>query len=135
MSFLVQKFGGTSVGDLDRIRDVAAKIKAARDADHRLVVVVSAMGGETDRLTDLARSITGTPNPRELDVLLSTGDRIGFGGGEARAGSDDQTGVYAGQAPSFPVPSWAYRPPKPDTSHFGSARLNAATSSAVRARP
>ncbi|MDX1529151.1 MAG: aspartate kinase, partial [Gammaproteobacteria bacterium] len=70
MAFLVQKFGGTSVGDLDRIRNVASKVKAARDQGHWLVVVVSAMGGETNRLVDLARSITPNPLPREMDVLL-----------------------------------------------------------------
>ncbi len=76
MSLLVQKFGGTSVGDLDCIRNVAAKIKAARDAEHRIVAVVSAMGGETNRLADLAESIARTPSPRELDVLLSTGEQV-----------------------------------------------------------
>ena len=76
MAFLVQKFGGTSVGDLDRIRNVAAKVKAARDQGHWLVVVVSAMGGETNRLVDLARSITPNPLPREMDVLLSTGEQV-----------------------------------------------------------
>ena len=76
MSLLVQKFGGTSIGDLDRIRDVAAKVATARDLDHRIVVVVSAMGDETDRLADLAGSITSTPSPRELDVLLSTGEQV-----------------------------------------------------------
>ncbi len=76
MAFLVQKFGGTSVGDLDRIRNVAAKVKTARDQGHWLVVVVSAMGGETNRLVDLARSITPNPLPREMDVLLSTGEQV-----------------------------------------------------------
>jgi len=76
VSFLVQKFGGTSVGDLDRIRNVAAKVKAARDQGHRIVVVVSAMGGETNRLVDLARSINPKPLPREMDVLLSTGEQV-----------------------------------------------------------
>ena len=76
MSLFVQKFGGTSIGDLDRIRDVAAKVATARDSDHRIVVVVSAMGDETDRLADLAGSITSTPSPRELDVLLSTGEQV-----------------------------------------------------------
>ncbi len=76
MSFLVQKFGGTSVGDLDRIRNVAVKVKAARDQGHQIVVVVSAMGGETNRLLDLARTITPRPVPREMDVLLSTGEQV-----------------------------------------------------------
>ncbi len=76
MSFLVQKFGGTSVGDLERIRNVAAKVKAACDEGHKIIVVVSAMGGETNRLVDLARSITPRPVPREMDVLLSTGEQV-----------------------------------------------------------
>ncbi|MDX1514224.1 MAG: aspartate kinase [Gammaproteobacteria bacterium] len=76
MSLIVQKFGGTSVGDLDRIRGVAAKVKAARDAGHRIVVVVSAMGGETNRLIDLAKSLSKKPSGREMDVLLSTGEQV-----------------------------------------------------------
>jgi aspartate kinase len=72
----VQKFGGTSVGDLDRIRNVAAKVKAARDQGHRIVTVASAMGGETNRLVDLARSLNPQPLPREMDVLLATGEQV-----------------------------------------------------------
>lgn len=78
MALLVQKFGGTSVGDLDRIDAVAAKLVAARQEGHRLVVVVSAMAGETDRLLGLAHRLCDRhrPNPRELDVLLATGEQI-----------------------------------------------------------
>lgn len=76
MSLIVQKFGGTSVGDLERIRGVAAKVMTTRDAGHQVVVVVSAMGGETNRLIDLAKSINPSPSGRELDVLMSTGEQV-----------------------------------------------------------
>ena len=76
MALLVQKFGGTSVGDLDRIRCVAEKIKNFRDQGHDIVVVVSAMSGETNRLVDMAAAIQAQPSRRELDVLLSTGEQV-----------------------------------------------------------
>ena len=76
MSLLVQKFGGTSVGDLDRIRSVASKVKSARDSGQNVVVVVSAMGGETNRLIELAKSLSKSPSGREMDVLLSTGEQV-----------------------------------------------------------
>ena len=76
MSLIVQKYGGTSVGSLDRIRAVAEKVMAVRGEGHRVVVVVSAMSGETNRLIDLARAIDPAPSPRELDVLLSTGEQV-----------------------------------------------------------
>ena len=76
MALIVQKFGGTSVGSLDRIAAVASRVVSARAGGDDVVVVVSAMGGETDRLLDLARSIQERPDPRELDVLLSTGEQV-----------------------------------------------------------
>ena len=76
MSLLVQKFGGTSVGSLERIARVAARVRRARERGDDVVVVVSAMSGETDRLLGLARSIQERPPPRELDVLLSTGEQV-----------------------------------------------------------
>jgi aspartate kinase len=76
VTLIVQKFGGTSVGDIDRIREVAAKVGATRACGHEVVVVVSAMSGETDRLIGLARQLTQRPNPRELDVLLATGEQV-----------------------------------------------------------
>jgi len=75
MPLIVQKYGGTSVGDLERIANVARKIAARKDQGHQMVVVVSAMAGETDRLIGMARKIYPTPNERELDVLLSTGEQ------------------------------------------------------------
>jgi aspartate kinase len=76
MSLIVQKYGGTSVGTADRIREVAKKIIDYRNQGHDLVVVVSAMSGETNRLIDLAKQLTDNPRGRELDVLLSTGEQV-----------------------------------------------------------
>ncbi len=76
MSLIVQKFGGTSVGSLERIAHVAARVGSARARGDDVVVVVSAMSGETDRLLGLARTVQSRPDPRELDVLLSTGEQV-----------------------------------------------------------
>jgi len=75
MALIVQKYGGTSVGSLDRIRNVAARIKRTRDAGNQVVAVVSAMSGITDGLITMAKDLAGTPSERELDVLLSTGEQ------------------------------------------------------------
>jgi aspartate kinase len=76
MSLLVQKFGGTSVGSVERIEAVADKLVTAHAAGHQLVVVLSAMSGETNRLIGLAKQIQDHPTPRELDVLVSTGEQV-----------------------------------------------------------
>ncbi len=76
MALLVQKFGGTSVGSIGRIQAVAEKVAVARSEGHDVVVVVSAMSGETNRLLGLAREISERPNSREMDVLLSTGEQV-----------------------------------------------------------
>ena len=76
MALLVQKFGGTSVGSAERIEHVAEKIAAAKSRGHRIVAVVSAMSGETDRLLKLARSVDPRPDPRELDQILATGEQV-----------------------------------------------------------
>jgi len=76
MSLIVQKFGGTSVGDIARIEQVADKIAGFRANGDDIVVVVSAMSGETNRLIELAKSLQDQPLPRELDVLLSTGEQV-----------------------------------------------------------
>lgn len=76
MALIVQKFGGTSVGNLERIQLVAEKIKFTRAQGHDVVVVVSAMGGETDRLINLAKSIHAQPDPREYAVLVATGEQV-----------------------------------------------------------
>ena len=79
MALIVQKFGGTSVGSVERITQVAEKIKAFKAQGHDLVIVVSAMSGETNRLIELARSISADPDPREMDVILSTGEQVTIG--------------------------------------------------------
>ena len=76
MALIVQKYGGTSVGDVERIENVAEKVITARDAGHDIVVVVSAMSGETNRLITLANQISEHPDPREMDVLISTGEQV-----------------------------------------------------------
>lgn len=76
MTLIVQKYGGSSVGNLDRIHHVAEKIIKAKTEGHDLVVVVSAMYGETDRLIQLANALTHFPEPREFDVLISTGEQV-----------------------------------------------------------
>jgi aspartate kinase len=76
MALIVQKYGGTSVADAPRIRHVADRVVANRQAGHDVVVVVSAMGDSTDDLIGLARQVTTEPPPRELDMLLTAGERI-----------------------------------------------------------
>ena len=76
MAVLVQKYGGTSVGDAASIRSVAERIVRTRDAGNEVAVVVSAMGKTTDELIALARSVAASPEPRELDLLLSTGELV-----------------------------------------------------------
>ena len=76
MALIVQKYGGTSVGSVERIRAVAEKVKSWHDRDNQVVVVVSAMSGETNRLIALAKEINPDPSPREMDVLLSTGEQV-----------------------------------------------------------
>ncbi|KAF7788040.1 aspartate kinase [Pseudoalteromonas rubra] len=76
MALIVQKFGGTSVGSIERIEAVADLVVKTRQAGHQVVVVLSAMSGETNRLINLARQIDTQPSPRELDVLLTTGEQV-----------------------------------------------------------
>lgn len=76
MALIVQKFGGTSVGTIERIEQVADKVARFRDDGHDIVVVVSAMSGETNRLIGLAHEIQDQPVPREMDVLVSTGEQV-----------------------------------------------------------
>ncbi|WP_304639716.1 aspartate kinase [Pseudomonas sp.] len=79
MALIVQKFGGTSVGSVERIRQVAEKVKGFRERGDDLVVVVSAMSGETNRLIALAREMQSEPDARELDVIISTGEQVTIG--------------------------------------------------------
>jgi aspartate kinase len=76
MALIVQKYGGTSVGSLERIQSVAEKIIVAKEQGHNVIVVLSAMTGETDRLIQLAKAIHEQPNPREYDMLVSTGEQV-----------------------------------------------------------
>lgn len=76
MTLIVQKYGGTSVGNIERIEQVAEKVISYRNRGHEVVVVVSAMSGETDRLLGLAKAVTPRPSLRELDVLLATGEQV-----------------------------------------------------------
>ena len=79
MSLIVQKYGGTSVGTPERIRAVARRVARYKSLGHQIVVVVSAMSGETNRLIGLAREIMAEPDPRELDVIVSTGEQVTIG--------------------------------------------------------
>ena len=76
MALIVQKYGGTSVGSIERIEKVAEKVKSFRDQGHDMVVVVSAMTGETNRLIELAKQVTPDPDKRELDQMVSTGEQV-----------------------------------------------------------
>ena len=91
---VVQKYGGTSVGSIERMKNVAARCLAAQRAGHRVAVVVSAMSGETNRLLELARQVHDDVNDREVDVIVSTGEQVSVGlvalairaaGGKARS--------------------------------------------------
>ena len=102
MGLVVQKYGGSSVSDAGRIRAVAERIVATRDAGHEVCVVVSAMGDSTDELLDLAQQVTAEPPARELDMLLTAGERISMAllamaiaelGHEARSFTGSQAGV------------------------------------------
>lgn len=79
MALIVQKYGGTSVGSVERIKNVANRVKKARNEGHDVVVVVSAMSGETNRLVALANQMQEFPDPRELDVVLATGEQVTIG--------------------------------------------------------
>ena len=79
MPLVVQKFGGTSVGSIERIKNVAKRVKKAVEEGNRVIVVSSAMSGETDRLLTLTREISNRPDPREVDQVVSTGEQVAIG--------------------------------------------------------
>ena len=79
MALIVQKYGGTSVGSTERIRNVARRVARFHRQGHHLVVVVSAMAGETNRLLGLAKELSSDPNPRELDVVAASGEQVTMG--------------------------------------------------------
>jgi aspartate kinase len=102
MALMVQKYGGTSVADAERIKDVARRVVDTQKAGHRVVVVVSAMGRTTDSLIRLAHEINPTPSERELDMLLATGEQVSVAllamaiearGGPARSFTGEQAGI------------------------------------------
>ena len=76
MALIVQKYGGTSVGSPERIKHVAQRVARFVAAGNQVVVVVSAMSGETNRLIALAKEVASQPDPRELDVMISTGEQV-----------------------------------------------------------
>ena len=79
MALIVHKYGGTSMGSPERIRNVARRVAKWKSAGHQLIVVVSAMSGETNRLLALAREVSADPDPRELDVIAATGEQVATG--------------------------------------------------------
>jgi len=102
MAIVVQKYGGSSVADVDRVRQVAARVMRARLAGHHIVVVVSAMGHTTDELLALAKQVSANPDRRELDMLLTAGERIAMSllsmairdlGGDAISFTGSQAGI------------------------------------------
>lgn len=107
MALIVQKYGGTSVGTVERIHRVAERVERAQKDGHQVVVVLSAMSGETDRLLKLAQEVTGAPDERELDMLLSTGERVTIAllamelrgrGVNARSFTGRQVGIHTDSA-------------------------------------
>jgi aspartate kinase len=110
MALVVQKYGGSSVADAEGIKRVAKRIVASRQAGNQVVVVVSAMGDTTDELLDLANQVTPGPPPRELDMLLTSGERISMAlvamaiatlGLEARSFTGSQAGVITDEVHGF----------------------------------
>jgi len=79
MALIVQKYGGTSMGSTERIKNVARRVAKWHDAGHQIVVVPSAMAGETNRVIGLAKEISDQPDPRELDVIAATGEQVSVG--------------------------------------------------------
>ena len=107
MSLIVQKFGGTSVGSIDRMRNVARRALAAQQAGHRVVLVVSAMSGETNRLLALAHEVAKVPDAREMDAIATTGEQVSAAlvamaihaeGGKARSLLGHQVKVHTDDA-------------------------------------
>ena len=103
MALIVQKYGGSSVGSLDRMQHVANKVIQAKEEGHQVVVVVSAMFGETDRLIRLANALTNQPDLRELDALIATGEQVSIAllsmalndkNHPARSFTGSQVGIY-----------------------------------------
>lgn len=122
MALIVQKYGGTSVGTIERIRNVADRVIRTKKNNNQVVVVVSAMAGKTDELIKLAHEITPTPDPREMDVLLATGEQVSIAllsmalkekGVEAKSYLGGQAGIITDDA-------------------FGKARIQSIASEAIK---
>ena len=123
MALLVQKFGGTSVGSVERIKAVADRIGRCREEGHDVVVVVSAMGHTTDELTSLANAITSTPTQREMDMLLASGEQVSIAllamalnaqGVSATSMTGPQVGIHGIHPRPGPDPRDSHRPnPQP----------------------
>jgi len=115
MAVIVQKFGGTSVGSVDRIRHAATRVKQAVDQGHHVAVIVSAMGGETDRLVDLVRTMSNVHDGREYDTVVASGEQVTAG---LMAIALQQLGVDARSWLGWQIPI------RTDGAH-GSARIQA----------
>ncbi len=107
MTLLVQKYGGSSVANIERIQNVARRIQTYHEKGHQMVVVLSAMSGETDRLIQLAQALTKRPNPREMDALVSTGEQVSISllsialeamGIKAKSYTGNQAGILTDKA-------------------------------------
>ncbi|MDD5586465.1 MAG: aspartate kinase [Alphaproteobacteria bacterium] len=122
MALLVVKFGGTSVGDIERIKNAASKVAAEVKLGHRVVVVVSAMAGVTDQLIHYCRSITPRPNPREHDAVVATGEQVTAG---LMALALEQRGLRARSWQGWQVPLIT------DTTH-NKARISDINTTAMR---
>ena len=141
MPLIVQKYGGTSVGDAERIRNVARRIIATKQAGNDVVVVVSAMGDTTDDLIKLAYQVTDKPSERELDVLLSTGEIVastllamalkGMGYKASIAAARPKTN--AGDCSWNPQPSWL--PPARSAASRPARNQNERSTPLVNTRP
>src|SRR3990172_6139171 len=107
MSLIIQKYGGSSVADPERIQGVARRVVESAKAGHQVVVAVSAMGKTTDQLLALANTVTPTPDPRELDMLLATGEQVSIAllamaiqslGSSAKSFTGQQIGIVTDEA-------------------------------------
>ena len=101
MSRIVMKFGGTSVGSIDRIQNVSNIVKSVYDEGHEVVVVLSAMAGETDRLINLTKDISDDFNPEEYDVVISSGEQVSVG---LLAATLNENGIGASSCLGWQIP-------------------------------
>ena len=123
MALIVHKYGGTSMGSIERIRNVALRVAKWHKAGHQMVVVPSAMSGETNRLIALAKELQSQPDPRELDMLASTGEQVSVG-----------LLAMALQAIGVPAISYAgWQVPVRTDSAFTKARIESIDDARVRA--